>query len=80
MKNPGIEPGCDQKDQRLAEEYDVVFYPFFLEGVAGDPALNQADRIHPNEAGIDVIVERITPYAAQLVDRVVDARRSDPAS
>ena len=66
--------------QRLAEEYDVVFYPFFLEGVAGDPALNQADRIHPNEAGIDVIVERITPYAAQLVDRVVDARRSDPAS
>ena len=65
--------------QRLAEEYDVVFYPFFLDGVASDPVLNQADRIHPNEAGVDIIVERITPFAAQLVDRVVDARRSDPA-
>ena len=66
--------------ERLAEEYDVVFYPFFLDGVAGDPALNQDDRIHPNEAGVDIIVERIAPFVTQLVERVVDARASDPAS
>ena len=36
----------------LAREYrEIVFMPFLLEGVAGDPALNQADGIHPNKAG-----------------------------
>ena len=34
----------------------VVFYPFFLEGVASDPHLNQGDGLHPNAAGVDVIV------------------------
>jgi acyl-CoA thioesterase-1 len=41
----------------LAREHDVAFMPFFLEGVAGDPALNQSDGIHPNPEGA-VIVER----------------------
>jgi acyl-CoA thioesterase-1 len=41
----------------LAREHDVAFMPFFLEGVAGDSALNQADGIHPTAAGA-VIVER----------------------
>ena len=41
----------------LAKEHDVAFMPFFLEGVAGDPALNQSDGIHPTAAGA-VIVER----------------------
>ena len=41
----------------LAREHDVPFMPFFLEGVAGNPALNQADGIHPNPAGA-VIVEQ----------------------
>jgi len=66
--------------QRLAEEYDVVFYPFFLDGVAGDPSLNQADRIHPNETGVNIIVERIKPFAERLVERVRAARTSDTAS
>ena len=51
----------------LAAEYDVLFYPFFLEGVAAEASLNQADGIHPNRDGVAVIVEAITPYAVQLV-------------
>lgn len=45
----------------LAAKYDVPLYPFFLEGVAADPTLNQPDGIHPNEAGVAEIVRRILP-------------------
>ncbi len=55
---------------RLSQQYDVLYYPFYLQGVAGDPALNQPDGIHPNEAGAKVIAERIYPYVKQLVERV----------
>ncbi|MBM3559179.1 MAG: arylesterase [Alphaproteobacteria bacterium] len=47
---------------RLAARHGVVFYPFFLDGVAAVPRLNQADGIHPNAAGVAVIVERIVPF------------------
>ncbi|WP_299375795.1 arylesterase [uncultured Kiloniella sp.] len=53
----------------LAEQYDVAFYPFFLEGVALDPALNQADGIHPNRAGVDLIVQNILPYLVPLLEK-----------
>lgn len=59
--------------ERLSEEFDVVFYPFFLDGVAGDPALNQDDRIHPNTDGVKIIVERILPYVERLLSRVESA-------
>ncbi len=52
---------------RLAEKYDVPLYPFFLEGVALDPALNQPDRIHPNAKGVAVIVERILSHVETLL-------------
>jgi acyl-CoA thioesterase-1 len=52
---------------RLAERFGVLFYPFFLEGVAMKPALNQRDGIHPNGRGVGVIVERLLPYARELV-------------
>jgi acyl-CoA thioesterase-1 len=39
----------------LADEHDVVFVPFFLEGVAGIASLNNSDGIHPNAAGAKVI-------------------------
>ena len=52
----------------LAKEYDVDFYPFFLEGVAADPGLNQADGIHPNAQGVSIIVERITPYVLDTLN------------
>jgi acyl-CoA thioesterase-1 len=46
---------------RLAEKHDVPLYPFFLEGVAGDPNLNQRDGIHPSASGIERIVDGIFP-------------------
>jgi acyl-CoA thioesterase-1 len=51
----------------LAAKYDAVFYKFFLDGVAADPHLNQADGIHPNARGVDVIVSRILPSVEQLI-------------
>ncbi len=52
---------------RLAEEYGAVFYPFFLEGVAREAALNQGDGIHPNKEGVAVIVEKMVPYVEELI-------------
>jgi len=51
----------------LAEKHGVDFYPFFLEGVAAVPALNQPDGIHPNERGVGEIVDRIAPYVVRLL-------------
>lgn len=53
--------------ERLAREHDVVFYPFFLDGVAAELALNQADGIHPNARGVAVMVERILPAVERLI-------------
>lgn len=61
--------GFSEVFEDLSTEYDVIYYPFFLDGVAGDLALNQADGIHPNRAGVDILVERILPYAERLVAR-----------
>jgi acyl-CoA thioesterase-1 len=55
---------------RLAERHGVPLYPFFLDGVAMDPALNQADGLHPNGAGVAVLVMRITPHVLRLLDHV----------
>lgn len=61
---------------RLAEEHDVAFYPFFLEGVALQPDLNQPDGLHPNGAGVAVIVETILPALRPLIE-AAQARGSD---
>jgi acyl-CoA thioesterase-1 len=52
---------------RLAKDYNVLFYPFFLDGVALNPKLNQADGMHPNPAGVKVIVARMLPLVKKLV-------------
>ncbi|MDP7651054.1 MAG: arylesterase [Rhodospirillales bacterium] len=52
---------------RLAAKHGVVLYPFFLDGVAADPALNQDDAIHPNAMGVAVIVKRIVPYVKRVM-------------
>ena len=52
---------------RLAEKHGVRLYPFFLDGVAVEPRLNQPDGIHPNEDGVAVIVERILPYVMKVL-------------
>lgn len=53
--------------QDLASRYQVDLYPFFLEGVAADPDLNQDDGMHPNAAGVDVVVKRILPDVIDLL-------------
>lgn len=55
---------------KLAKEYGVLFYPFMLEGVALKRELNQADGMHPNPAGVKVIVNRMLPLVRQLVAQV----------
>ena len=60
----------------LASTHSVVFYPFFLDGVATDPKLNQGDGQHPNAAGVDVIVARILPQVEELIARARAARGS----
>ena len=52
---------------RLAAKHGTAFYPFFLDGVAARPALNQADGIHPNAAGVAVIVRGILPHVVKLL-------------
>lgn len=52
---------------KLAKKYNVMLYPFFLDGVATLPKLNQRDGIHPNAAGVEEIVDRITPYVLRLL-------------
>jgi acyl-CoA thioesterase I len=54
----------------LAKTYDALLYPFFLDGVAANPKLNQGDGLHPTAAGVDVIVARIMPRVEELIARV----------
>jgi acyl-CoA thioesterase I len=55
---------------RLAADYGAALYPFYLEGVAADPALNQADAMHPNDAGVAAIVQRLEPVVASFVSKL----------
>ena len=52
---------------RLAAKWHVALYPFILDGVALDPALNQPDGLHPNAKGVGVIVERLAPAVEALL-------------
>jgi acyl-CoA thioesterase I len=61
---------------QLAATYGVVFYPFFLDGVATERGLNQPDGLHPTAAGVDVIVARMLPKVEELLARVRTARGS----
>jgi len=51
----------------LAVRYGALLDPFYLEGVAADPALNQHDGIHPNAEGVAIIVKRLTPKVIELL-------------
>jgi acyl-CoA thioesterase-1 len=53
---------------RLGKRPGILFDPFFLQNVAADPALNQADGIHPNAEGVGRIVARITPTVITLLN------------
>jgi len=61
----------------LAEKHNVLLYPFFLDGVAGDPALNQSDGIHPVARGVEIIVSRILPYVEAVLAGTTETPRID---
>ncbi len=52
---------------RVAEKHGAALYPFFLEGVAAQPELNQPDGIHPNARGVAIIVDKILPEVKKLL-------------
>jgi acyl-CoA thioesterase I len=54
----------------LAARNGLLLYPFFLDGIAADPTLNQGDGLHPTAAGVDAIVAGILPKVEELVTRV----------
>ena len=53
----------------LAAAHHVPLDPFFLEGVAMNSGMNQADGLHPNEKGVAVIVDHIAPMVAKLLSK-----------
>ncbi|MCK1280046.1 arylesterase [Bradyrhizobium sp. 61] len=59
----------------LAKKFDVPLYPFFLDGVAADAKLNQADGIHPTAAGVDIIVNNIMPSVEAFLRNISEQRR-----
>jgi acyl-CoA thioesterase-1 len=59
----------------LAKQFEVPLYPFFLDGVAADAKLNQADGIHPTAAGVDIIVGNIMPTVEAFVRTLSEQRR-----
>jgi acyl-CoA thioesterase-1 len=61
--------GFDAIYPALSKKYDVPLYPFFLDGVALDPKLNQDDMLHPNPAGVAVIVDRVAPAVERLLGK-----------
>ncbi|MEO1368195.1 MAG: arylesterase, partial [Acidobacteriota bacterium] len=52
---------------RLAEDFDVALIPFLLEGVAGDPELNQPDGIHPTAEGQEIVAEVVLGHLKPLL-------------
>ncbi len=67
---PQYRDAFDPMFQRQAEAFGALLYPFFLEGVAADASLNQADGMHPNPQGVDIIVGKILPLVEKLVAKM----------
>ena len=59
----------------LAKSFGVPLYPFFLEGVAADAKLNQADGLHPTAEGVDAIVRNILPAVEAFLGAISGQRR-----
>ncbi|MBS7804906.1 arylesterase [Rhizobiales bacterium TNE-4] len=54
----------------LAAQFNATYYPFFLQGIAGDPKLNLPDGIHPNAEGVAVIVKNILPTVEDFIRQI----------
>jgi acyl-CoA thioesterase-1 len=58
----------------LAATYELQLFPDFLRGVAGEPELTLFDRFHPNERGVQAVVQRILPFVQELMRRISSSR------
>jgi acyl-CoA thioesterase-1 len=65
---PDYTPAFEAIYPAMAEQHDVILMPFFLEGVAANPTLNQRDGVHPTDRGYRVIVETLYPYVLQAIE------------
>ena len=64
---------------RVAKDMNVTLIPFFLEGVGGDPALNQADAIHPTKKGYTIIVnDNILPVLQPKLEKMLRSMQANP--
>jgi len=63
---------------KVAESENVILIPFFLDGVAADPALNQSDGIHPTAEGYHKIVNHIYPYVKRAIDKHREIVKQSP--
>ncbi len=54
----------------MAKKHGLILYPFFLDGIALNGALNLGDGIHPNPKGVAEITKRILPKVEELIARV----------
>lgn len=59
----------------LAKQFDVPLYPFFLDGVAADAKLNQADGIHPTAEGVNIVVNNMLPMVEAFLRTIGEQRR-----
>lgn len=59
----------DAMYEDLADKYDAVYYPFFLDGIALDSKYNLDDGLHPNPAGVGLIVDAIYPDVEKLIEK-----------
>ncbi len=66
---PDYRAAFDRIYPELAAKYGASLYPFFLDGVAADPKLNQQDGLHPNPAGVKIVVARILPAVEALLTK-----------
>jgi acyl-CoA thioesterase I len=74
IPNLGVDyvEGFEAIYSQLATKYDLIYYPFFLEGIAGKAEFNQRDGLHPTAAGVDRIVAGILPKVEELLMVVRD--------
>ena len=64
--------------QTIAQTPGLIFMPFFLDGVGGNPDLNQTDGIHPTAEGYRRIVARLYPYVKTAIEQMRHNRRMAP--
>ena len=66
---PAYRQQFDSIYPELAGRFNTEFYPFFLQGVALNPELNQTDGLHPNKAGVAVITQSVLPAVLSVLDK-----------